>query len=124
MLKLVFSLSLFLGLFVFRSIPVMAASPDSALNGNWHFVLDTPGGDREMNATFQVTDAKVTGKFGKDDVAGTFTDNKINLSFPVTAEETGEKGIFKLTGKLDNDELKGDWSFSDYNGAFKATHAR
>ena len=46
---------------------------DAGINGKWHFVLATPGGDREMDADFTVdADGKVTGKFGPTDVAGTF----------------------------------------------------
>jgi hypothetical protein len=123
MIKLLLLVS-FLSLLVFQSGRITAAPADSSLNGSWHFVLDTPGGDREMEATFQVSGGNVTGKFGKDDVAGTFADNKLNLSFPVVSEESGEKGTLKLTGKMENEQLKGDWSFSDYSGTFKATRGK
>jgi len=47
-----------------------AIAQNSGIDGKWHFVLDTPGGDREMEADFAVDgDGKVTGKFGDTAVA-------------------------------------------------------
>jgi len=95
----------------------------SGIEGKWHFVLDTPGGDREMDATFAVdASGKVTGKFGETDVAGTFKDGQMALDFPLTSAESGETAAMKLTGKLDDTAaLVGTWEFSSYNGTFKAS---
>ncbi len=84
--------------------------------------MDTPGGDREMDATFAVDAAgKVTGKFGETDVAGTFKDGQMALDFPMTSEESGETAPLKLTGKVDDTAaLVGTWEFSSYSGTFKA----
>jgi len=99
------------------------ASP--GIDGKWHFVLDTPGGDREMESEFAVDkDGNVTGKFGTYAVAGTFQDGKLNLSFTITAEETGETGPMKITGKIDGEDLTGDWEFSSYSGTFKASRPK
>ena len=35
-----------------------SATPDKRINGKWHFVFDTTGGDREFNAEFTVEDRK------------------------------------------------------------------
>lgn len=96
------------------------------IDGKWHFVMDTPGGDREMDADFAVdADGKVTGKFGDAAVAGTYKDGQMNLEFSMTSEESGETAPLKLTGKLDDSEaLAGDWAFSSYNGTFKATRPK
>ena len=92
-----------------------------AINGAWHFVLDTPGGDRPSEAEFHVEgDGKVTGKYGKADVAGTYTDGKLELSFPIDTDEAGS-GTLKISGTPSGDALTGDWSFTQYNGTFKAT---
>jgi hypothetical protein len=98
-----------------------SATP-SGVNGKWHFVLDTPGGDRDIDAEFAVdADGKVTGKFGKTDAAGTYKDGKLDMNFSLTAEETGETAPFKLVGKLDEtSSLTGNWEFSSYAGTFKA----
>jgi hypothetical protein len=102
------------------------AQDHSTIDGKWHFVLDTPGGDRDIDAEFTADpDGKVTGHFGKDAVAGTFKDGQLSLVFSMTAEETGETADMKLSGKLDDSAaLVGDWAFSAYNGAFKATRPK
>ena len=94
-----------------------AAVPD--VTGNWHFVLDTPGGDRESDAEFHLDGDKVTGKYGKADVAGTYKDGKIDLAFAIETEEAGT-GTLKLLGSIDGDAITGNWEFTEYNGTFKA----
>jgi hypothetical protein len=103
-----------------------AIAQDAGLNGKWHFVMDTPGGDREMDAEFAVgADGKVTGKYGKTDVAGTFKDGKMDLDFEMTSEESGETAHLKLIGKFDDKmALIGTWEFSSYSGTFKATRPK
>ena len=95
---------------------------NKGLNGSWHFVLDTPGGDREIEAEFTVdADGKITGTFGKNTAAGTFKDGKMNLDFEMTAEETGETSHMKLLGTLDDKgTMEGNWQFSSYDGTFTA----
>ena len=107
---------------LFAAQPFVKAD-DTGISGKWHFVLDTPGGDREMEAEFAVdSDGKVTGKFDKTDVAGTFKDGQMNLDFQLTSEEAGETAAMKIVGKLDQAAaLNGTWEFSSYNGTFKAT---
>jgi hypothetical protein len=105
----------------------MAQAQDNAassgINGKWHFVLDTSGGDREIEAQFTVdADGKVTGTFGKDNAVGTFKDGKMDLGFQMTSEEAGETAQMKILGKLDDQgKLTGNWQFSSYDGSFKAT---
>jgi len=106
----------------FKATRPVAKPQDLRLNGKWHFVMDTPGGDREMDAEFAVdADGKVTGKFGKADVTGTYKDGKLDLSFQTTAEETGETASLKLVGKMDDTlVLTGTWEFSAFSGTFRA----
>ena len=60
------------------------------LAGKWHFVLATPGGDREVDADFTVdNDGNVTGKWGPADVAGTYKDRQAGFKFPFTSDEVG-----------------------------------
>lgn len=95
----------------------------NGINGKWHFVLQTPGGDREVDADFTVdTDGNVTGKWGDADVSGTWKDGKLSLSFPFTSDEVGVTAPMKIDGKLDETAaLTGDWAFSEYDGTFKAS---
>jgi len=98
------------------------AAATAGINGKWHFILDTPGGDRDLDADFTVdADGKVTGTFGKTSAIGTYKDGQLNLDFEMTAEETGETAHMKLNGKLDDvPSIAGTWQFSAYDGNFKA----
>lgn len=100
-----------------------AQAQDTGINGKWHFVLETPGGDREVDADFTVDgDGNVTGKWGNSDVAGTYKDGKLALDFQFTSEEAGATASMKIDGKLDDTAaLAGDWAFSEYNGTYKAS---
>jgi hypothetical protein len=98
----------------------VSAAPKADISGKWHFVLQTEGGDREREATFQQTGNKVTGKWDDADVQGTFEDGKLDLEFPVTSEEAG-KGTLILKGQAAEDSLTGTWEFQSYSGTFKAT---
>jgi hypothetical protein len=100
-----------------------ARAQDAGVNGKWHFVLETPGGDREVDADLTVdADGNVTGKWGAADVAGTYKDGKLALEFQLTVEEVGATSAMKINGKLDDTAaLAGDWAFSEYNGTYKAT---
>lgn len=101
----------------------VANAQDTGVNGKWHFVLETPGGDREVDADFTVdADGNVTGKWGNSDVAGTYKDGKLALDFQFTSEEVGATASMKIDGKLDDTAaLTGDWAFTEYNGTYKAT---
>ncbi len=117
-MKWIFGLALSLSAIFMSAVPASAAAPD--VTGKWHFVLDTPGGDRESDAEFLVDSGKVTGKYGKADVAGTFKDGKMDLAFTIETEEAGN-GTLKLVGTVDGDAITGNWEFTEYNGTFKAT---
>jgi hypothetical protein len=121
--RFLFSAVAMVGLFLGHQT---ATPQHSAIDGKWHFVLDTPGGDRDMEAEFAVdADGKVTGKFGDTDVAGTFKDGHLALNFQLTSEESGETAAMKIDGKLDDTAaLAGTWEFSSYNGTFKASRPK
>jgi hypothetical protein len=101
-----------------------AAKPDTRINGKWHFVFDTEGGDREFEAEFTVDpDGNVTGTFGPSAVKGTCKDGHLDLLFDTTSEEANETAPLHIDGKFDDPAtLTGTWQFSSYDGAFKATH--
>lgn len=96
---------------------------DAGIAGKWHFVLATPGGDREVDADLTVdNDGNVTGKWGPADVAGTYQEGKLALKFPFTSDEVGTTADMSIDGKLDDaGALAGDWAFSEYNGTFQAS---
>jgi hypothetical protein len=109
--------------------PAPAQAPatlDKRVNGKWHFVFDTTGGDREFNAEFTVdADGNVTGTWEKAPASGTFKDGHLLMVFDVTSEEANETAPLHLDGKIDDsDTITGTWAFSSYDGAFKATHPK
>ena len=101
----------------------VAQAQEKGIDGKWHFVLETPGGEREVDADFTVnSEGLVTGKWGDADVAGTYKEGKLALDFQFTSEEAGTTAAMKIDGKLDeNAALAGGWSFSEYSGTYKAT---
>src|SRR5258708_37813326 len=101
----------------------LADAQNAGVNGKWHFVLSTPGGDREAEAEFAVdADGKGTGKFGSTDVAGTYKDGQLDLEFQFTSDEAGVTAAMKMSGKRDEPSaLDGNWEFSSYNGTLQAT---
>jgi hypothetical protein len=94
----------------------------STITGKWHFVLQTEGGERTADPTFQQDGDKVTGKWGDADVKGTFTNGKLDLAFAYTSEEVGP-GTLKIKGESKADTLTGSWEFQEYSGTFKATRS-
>ena len=103
-----------------------AAATITGIAGKWHFVMETPGGDREADADLAVDpDGNVTGKFGVSEVTGTYKDGKLDLDFAFTSDEIGETAELKFRGKLDETSaLTGTWEFISYNGTFKATRLK
>lgn len=89
------------------------------LPGKWHFVLETDGGPREVDAEFTLEGEKVGGKWGDAEVKGTFADGKLALEFPLNSAEAGQ-GTLKITGGFQADDLKGTWTFLEYSGTFTA----
>lgn len=97
-----------------------ASAQNADISGQWHFVMQTEGGDRTAEPTFQLEGQNVSGKWGKADVKGTFSNGHLDLAFPYNSEEVGP-GTLKIKGDLKDGALTGTWEFQDYTGSFKAT---
>ena len=102
--------------------PDKAGTPDTRINGKWHFIFDTSGGDRDFNAEFAVdAEGKVTGTWDKSPVTGTYKDGHLVMAFETHSEEAGETAQLQLDGKMDEtNTLTGTWAFASYDGSFKA----
>ena len=102
------------------------ATQDKRINGKWHFVFDTSGGDREANAEFTVdAEGNVTGTWEKAPATGTYKDGHLLMAFDTYSEEANETATLHLDGKFDDtNTLTGNWTLSSYEGAFKATHPK
>jgi len=111
-----------------QTAPEKPAKPavESKINGKWHFVFDTQGGDREFNAEFTVdADGNVSGAWEKSPATGTYKDGHLLMAFDTYSEEASETATLHLDGKFDDtNTLTGNWTFSSYEGAFKATHPK
>jgi hypothetical protein len=94
------------------------------ISGKWNFQLETDGGPREASPTFRLDGTKVSGKWEKADVKGTFVDDKLDLAFALTSEEAGMTGTLKIVGQMQGDEISGKWEFEGYGGTFKAKRAQ
>ena len=103
-----------------------AAGQDQRINGKWHFVFDTGGGDRDFSAEFTVdAQGNVTGTWEKAPATGTYKDGHLLMAFDTYSEEASETATLHLDGKFDDtNTLTGNWTFSSYEGAFKATHPK
>ena len=94
------------------------------VDGKWRLVLDTPGGERVVEAEFKTDGAALTGKWGGIDIKGTYTDGKIAFSFPFTPEETGEQGTLTIKMEYKDGGLDGTWEFAEYSGSCKGTRQK
>ena len=103
-----------------------AAGQDQRINGKWHFVFDTGGGDRDFSAEFTVdAQGNVTGTWEKAPATGTYKDGHLLMVFDVTSEEANETAPLHLDGQMDDSgSITGTWQFSSYDGAFKAVHPK
>jgi hypothetical protein len=99
---------------------LLSAQSQTTFPGVWHFVMDTQGGERQIDATFQLDGTNVTGKWDKADVKGTFAGGKLNLAFPLYSEEGGFSATLKIIGTLEGGELKGTWEFGEHTGTYRA----
>ena len=103
-----------------------AAGQDQRINGKWHFVFDTGGGDRDFSAEFSVdAQGNVTGTWEKAPATGTYKDGHLLMVFDVTSDEANETAPLHLDGQMDDSgSITGTWQFSSYDGAFKAVHPK
>lgn len=124
------TLFIVLSVFAFLWVPIGRTAEPASVSGKWHFVFDTPGGDRASDSIFEQSAEKVTGKWAIDAkqegaaVAGTFIDKDLALEFPYDSPEGGA-GTMTIKGHLGDDgALTGEWGFTGYSGAFKATRVK
>ncbi len=106
-------------LIVVMAVAALGAAAD--ISGQWHFVLATPGGDREASASLSVAGDQVSGKFDTAEIKGSYKDGVLELSFPYYSAEVGTTAPLVFKGKLEDGKLTGSWTFAEYAGTFVAT---
>lgn len=99
------------------------ATRPKGISGKWAFVLDTEGGPREAPAEFSIDGATVGGTWGAQPAKGSFENGELKLEFDFDSDEVG-KGVMKIDGKLENEDLTRNWKFQEYSGTFKATRPK
>jgi hypothetical protein len=106
-------------LIAIMAVAALGAAAD--ISGKWHFVLATPGGDREASASLSVAGDQVSGKFDTAEIKGSYKDGVLELSFPYYSAEVGTTAPLVFKGKLEDGKLTGAWTFAEYAGTFVAT---
>jgi hypothetical protein len=103
---------------------LVAARAGADVTGTWEFAIDTPGGERNVTVVMKLDGEKVTGTWADQPLQGTFKGDALDLSFPFTSAESGEKATLQVTGRLEGDTLTGKWSFGQYEGTYKASRKK
>jgi hypothetical protein len=95
----------------------------AGLNGKWTFNLETDGGPRTASVQLGVDGEKVSGKWDRADVKGSFAGGKLALDFPLESAEAGRTANLKIKGTLEGNQITGTWNWEEYSGSFKASRA-
>jgi hypothetical protein len=111
----------------------LAAAPAlwaADVDGKWRFVLDTPVGERITPMEIKVQGDNVSGSASAAEggptieIKGTYVNGEIDIRFPYNSEEAGVTADLIFKGKLNGDEISGEWIFDQYSGPFKATRVK
>lgn len=96
---------------------VSAAAQSPSVAGEWDVTLNTPGGPRNMKATFKVDGEKLTGELKRENapaptpLQGTIKGKEIKFSYTVRYNDN--ELLITMFGNVEGDSIKGT---ADFNG--------
>ncbi len=97
----------------------------SSLDGNWNFVFNTEDGDKQASAVLTGDGEQVSGRFAdRADVKGSFSGEKLDLDFHFVYHESQLEGEMKMTGKVEDGKMAGNWEYAGHAGTFQATRTQ
>jgi hypothetical protein len=102
----------------FLTAATLGAASD--ISRKWHFVMKTPGSDREISADLLQAGEQVSGKWDGADVKGTFKEGALELVFPYASAEAGTTGDCTLKGTMKDGGMTGSWEYGQWSGTFTA----
>lgn len=94
-----------------------ASAQGTGVSGDWDLVMNTPGGQRNMRATFKVEGESITGELKRADGAGTALKGSLKsgtIQFAYTVKYQDNDLEITMTGKVDGDTMKGSVSFGGF----------
>ena len=117
-MKRLFNLLPVLAMLLTASVAALAQTSPAA--GEWDIVMNTPGGARNMRATFKVEGETLTGELRREGgggpgglaVKGTAKGQDVQFSYMVKYQDNDLE--ITMTGKVEGDTMKGTVSFGGF----------
>jgi hypothetical protein len=98
--------------------------PAASVDGKWHFVFETPLGNRESDIEIATQGERALAKTAKQEYNGTFKDDVLDVAGETHSQEGDVTAELRIKGKLDGDKITGEATFAGYTMAFNASRVK